>query len=99
MSVRQGDLRIVSSVSLILAFLGIDFDARSLHNDLLEVERCSGEGELEEEEYERCMFRDSELGRLGAVECSNPSVSGPGTDAIYRSEDSYSGGWCKCMFL
>ena len=49
------------TVALILAFLGIDFDARSMHNDMLEVERCSGEGELEEEEYERCMFRDSEL--------------------------------------
>ena len=49
------------TVSLILPFPGIDFDARSMHNAMLEVERCSGEGELEEEEYERCMFRDSEL--------------------------------------
>ena len=49
------------TVSLILAFPGIDFDARSMHNTMLEVERCSGEGELEEEEYERCMFLDSEL--------------------------------------
>jgi len=32
-----------------------------MHNTMLEVERCSGEGELEEEEYEWCMFRDSEL--------------------------------------
>ncbi len=49
------------TVALILAVLGIDFDARLMHNAMLEVERCSGEGELEEEEYERCMFRDSEL--------------------------------------
>ncbi len=78
MSVRQGDLRIISSVSLILAFLGIDFDARSLHNDLLEVERCSGEGELEEEEYERCMFRDSELRPARGGRVFEPKCVGAG---------------------
>jgi hypothetical protein len=67
-----------STVALILAFLGIDFDARSMHNEMLEVERCSGEGELEEEEYERCMFRDSELRPARGGRVFEPKCVGAG---------------------
>jgi hypothetical protein len=66
------------SVALILAFIGIDFDARSLHNDLLEVERYSGEGELQEEEYERCMYRDSELRPARGGRVFEPKCVGAG---------------------
>ena len=41
------------------ACIGIDYDDRSKYNDMREVEWCAGE--LGEEEYERCQFRDAEL--------------------------------------
>ncbi len=71
------------TVSLILAFPGIDFDARSMHNTMLEVERCSGEGELEEEEYERCMFRDSELRPARGGRVFKPRCVGAGYTRAY----------------
>ena len=41
------------------ACIGIDYDDRSTCNDMREVEWCAGE--LGEEEYEWCLYRDAKL--------------------------------------
>ena len=41
------------------ACIEIDYDGRSTCNDMWDVEWCAGE--LGEEEYERCLYRDAKL--------------------------------------
>ena len=57
---------------------GADYEARSLENDLLEVEWMGGDSEMTEEEYEAALYRESELRPARGGRYFEPRVVGTG---------------------
>ncbi len=58
------------------ACIGIDYDNQSMYNDMREVEWCAGE--LGEEEYEQCLYRDTELRPAWGGRVFYPRYAGTG---------------------
>ena len=61
---------------LIPVCIGIDYDNRSTYNNMQEVEWCTGE--LGEEEYEQCLYWDTELRPARGDRVFDPRCAGAG---------------------